>query len=285
MLLDWLRPRVPAPPPSPPVAVTPPSPPPVVTPPTPTTPPTVPAPANPPPVPTPLRLPAAVLDFGHTGGWWKLQYAPNPPNSLFTEVKTPAELALFERAPYFHTVRDVDGLEAVQFQVHSGAATSPGSTYPRSELRELKNSKGDLAAWDATHGVHELIIDGRILWTPDAKPNVVIGQIHDSKNDLIEVCPDKAGDGLKIICRVLGSSEHIPIVSASYKPGEKYRLMIRAQNGFTSVFWNNLVNPVLITAKVISKDCYFKCGNYLNSHADDAAVLITRISVNHSNVR
>lgn len=229
----------------------------------------------------PLRLPAAVLDLEHTGGWWKLQYAPNPPNSAFTEVKTPAALALFERAPYFCTVRDPDGIEAVQFQVHSGAATSSGSTYPRSELRELKNSKGDEAAWDATKGVHELIIDGRILWTPNAKPNVVIGQIHDSKNDLIEVCPDKTSSGLRMICRVLGSSTDVPILSASYKPGEKYRLMIRAKDGFTSVFWNNMTNPVVTTAKVRSKDCYFKCGNYLNSHADDAAVLITRISVRH----
>ena len=63
--------------------------------------------------------------------------------------------------------------------------TTSGSSYPRTELREMNGAK--LAAWSNTQGTHTLTVRQAVTALPAAKPDVVTAQIHDAEDDVMEV--------------------------------------------------------------------------------------------------
>ncbi len=64
----------------------------------------------------------------------------------------------------------------VVFTAGTGGATTSGSQYPRSELREMFGS--EKASWDGSKGRHTMEIVQAITETPGEKPDVIAGQIH-----------------------------------------------------------------------------------------------------------
>lgn len=208
---------------------------------------------------------------------FKLQYATNQPGSVFKEL-SPAEIkAGASKPPYFC----VDGM-GVRFQVEVDAKTTSGSKYARSELREC-NTDGSLAGWDSSKGTHWMLVEGTWDHIPPGKPNLVGAQIHDAKNDRLEVLTDKKG----VIVRVNGSSSGQPLLAPSVKAGDKYQILAVVNSGKVDVYYNDLTKPK-VSFKLSAKGCYFKAGAYVNCSAKDAgsskeygAVVMTRLSVGH----
>ena len=93
----------------------------------------------------------------------------------------PAKLADYS-SKWFHANSDKDG---IVFTANVGGVTTSGSSYPRTELREMNGSK--LAGWSNTQGTHTLTVRQAVTALPAAKPDVVTAQIHDSEDDVLEV--------------------------------------------------------------------------------------------------
>ena len=74
-----------------------------------------------------------------------------------------------------------------------GARTSSNTKYPRTEFREMKADGTSLAAWDTTRaGTHRMRWRYRVLQMPPGKPQLCVGQIHDSNDDIAMVRLDSA---------------------------------------------------------------------------------------------
>ncbi|HEY0616101.1 MAG TPA: polysaccharide lyase family 7 protein, partial [Kribbella sp.] len=91
--------------------------------------------------------PAGVLELTN----WKLTL-PTGSEGKPAEVKQP-ELADYAKDPYFV----VEG-KGVRFRAPVDGVTTSGSSYPRSELREMTNDGQEKADWSSTSGTHTLIV-------------------------------------------------------------------------------------------------------------------------------
>jgi poly(beta-D-mannuronate) lyase len=144
--------------------------PPVIPPVIPPTPPTTPSPGN-------ATYPAQVLDLTN----WKVTLPTGKPGSP-TEITQPA-LATYTDANFCVST---DSPTGVVFTAACGGVTTSGSSYPRSELREMSGKS--LAAWGSNDGLtHTMDFTGALLMSPIVKPQVVVGQVHDASDDVIEI--------------------------------------------------------------------------------------------------
>src|SRR5689334_2747063 len=142
-----------------------------------------PAPPPPPsavPAPTPApagtaQVPGQLLDLTN----WKLTL-PTGREGKPEEIEEPA-LSSFTN----NFFRLNDGRDGVVFTANAGGVTTSGSSYPRSELREM--SGPELASWSNTTGTHTLRLREAVTQLPKVKPHVVAAQIHDAEDDVIEV--------------------------------------------------------------------------------------------------
>ncbi len=220
-------------------------------------------------------LPAKVLDLSH----WKLTVPVARGGSEHaTEIGQP-QLALFQdRTTFFVDPR----AKAVVFRASCGGATTKGSKYPRSELREMTGSAGDTPATWATNdeGVHTLTASLAVTHVPASKPQVVCAQIHDAKDDLLMIRLE--GHKLFVERNETGDVELDP----NYAFGAPFDLKIQAGGGRVQV-WHNGARK--LDWEQSRKGCYFKAGCYTQSNvkkgdAPDAygEVMIRRLSVTHS---
>lgn len=99
-----------------------------------------------------------------------------------TEIKWPQLACHWDR--YFYVVRDTRG-DAVAFRAWCNGATTEGSDYPRSELREMRGTS--LASWDTRKGTHTLDLRAAIDRLPENRPHAVIAQIHGPDDDVVRV--------------------------------------------------------------------------------------------------
>ena len=76
-------------------------------------------------------------------------------------------------------------MNTVAFVCPATGVTTSGSSYPRSELREMNGS--NLASWSNKAGYHRMEVHEAFMHLPTKKPEVVGGQIHDADDDIIEV--------------------------------------------------------------------------------------------------
>jgi hypothetical protein len=122
----------------------------------------------------PCGYPAHVLDLS---GWKLTQGAPQ-------EVTQP-NLGHYGSTPWFSSTPNCDG---VTFRAPVNGATTSGSHYPRSELREM-SADGHQASWRSDVGTHTLVVNEAFTALPKAKPALVGAQIHGSKDDVTrEAC-------------------------------------------------------------------------------------------------
>jgi hypothetical protein len=154
--------------------------------------------------------PARILNINGqgsgAGGWWNLGIgfrssdpesgtAGHSPKAKHVDTD-PTPLETYNRPPYF--VPNADG-SAVQFEVFCHAGTSRGSHNPRSELREMTGkNKADRAAWDGSHGTHAMTGKTRVMQQATKRPGVVVAQIHDAKDDCIELMSTGASWVLRV---------------------------------------------------------------------------------------
>src|SRR6266511_3032166 len=131
-----------------------------------------------PPPPVVGILPSGVLNLTN----WKLTLPVDTAHAGSPDEITQPELNGFQDAQYFHVNDSGNG---VVFKAHCGGATTSGSGYPRSELREMNSNGSTKASWSTTSGTHTMEISQAVTHLPVVKPHVVVGQIHDAADDVI----------------------------------------------------------------------------------------------------
>lgn len=167
----------------------------------------------------------------------------------------PPELATYHDANFF---MDGDGWT---FVGPCDGVHTVHSKYPRSELRERSAPKID-AGWDITAGEHELVYEAAVLQLPKHKPEVVVGQIHDSKDDVLLIHLS----GKNLTARVGTMSV---LLDSHYMLGTRFRVTIGVKKGVISVRYRSptvdQLWPPIVKPKV-SGPCYFKVGCYTQSN-------------------
>ena len=219
-------------------------------------------------------LPSQLLDLSS----WKLTLpVAGDSGSSPREVKQP-ELAEFSLAPYF---RINDAGDAVVFRAPAGGFTTSGSSYPRSELREMTADGRELASWSTTEGTHTLILRQTITSQPVVKPHVVAGQIHDAEDDVLMI----RLEGTRLF--VERGGDEVGLLDANYALGTPMTVKLVASGGHVQIFYNDLTTPSVDVA-VSASGCYFKAGAYTQSNqskgdAPEAAgeVVIHSLDLSH----
>jgi hypothetical protein len=226
-------------------------------------------------------LPAQVLNLIN----WKLTLPIAQSDSDDPVEITQPELSKFSD-PYFKTNAAGTG---VVFQADVGGATTSGSAYPRSELREMTDGGTQLASWSTSSGTHVMTVREASTHLPVAKPQVVMAQIHDASDDIIEVLADgsrSSGKGTYSICVRYNGSTQSPCLDNSYTSGTPFTLTLKASGGQITVAYNG---RTVLTFSNDTSGCYFKAGAYTQSNPSkgdepDAygQVVIYNLTVSHT---
>jgi hypothetical protein len=183
--------------------------------------------------------PSQVLDLQS----WKI----NLPTG--NQQVTQPQLASFHDAAFM-------AVTAVQFTAPCGGEPQPGSSYPRSELREM-NPDGSLAAWSSTSGGHTLELTQRITHLPVVKPQLICAQIHSDTAYLIMIELDANSLYVRYRDSVAG------YLDRHYQLGTFFDLRITAAGGSVDVFYNGVHK---VRQAMAEGNCYFKAGCYVQSN-------------------
>lgn len=202
--------------------------------------------------------------------------------------------------PEFLTYQDewfwMDAEGHLHFRVRADGDTTSGSSYPRTELREMKLPNGlEKAAWSTAVGKHTLTMRARVRKIPPVKPEMSVAQIHTGSDDLFQAL-FRLGKGL--VMRWRGTTDSKPLL-ASLGIDEWFNLkcFVESVNGIPRVktYANKLptmdfTGAVKIHDKAPGKiaGCYWKAGNYLQTNvskgeAPDAEgwLEIAELSIKH----
>lgn len=187
------------------------------------------------------------------------------------------QLATYSIDPWF---RAADDCAAVQFRAAVNGVTTSGSSYPRSELREMSGSAK--ASWSSTSGTHTMVVDQAITAAPNQHPNVVAGQIHDSEDDVSVF----RLEGTRLY--VTKDDDKHTLVDGDYRLGTRFRAKFEVRDGVIKVYYNDVLKATI--AKKFS-GAYFKAGAYTQANcgksspcgdANYGEVKIYGLSVTHS---
>lgn len=199
-------------------------------------------------------LPSQILNLAN----WKLTLPLNSSGGLggdAAEILQP-QLASYCNSPYFV----VNG-SGVQFRAPVNGATTSGSSYPRSELREMTNNGSALASWSTTSGTHTMFIDQAITTVPATKKHVVAGQIHDPSDDVITVRLEYP----KLFVDHNGVAGNT--LTTNYVLGTRFTVKFEASGGQIRVYYNGSATPN-DTLSRSGSGMYFKAGDYTQSNCD-----------------
>lgn len=194
----------------------------------------------------PASTPATVLDLAN----WKLTLPVETSRSGNPdEIKQP-ELGWFTQSPHFELNNQKNG---VIFRANVEGATTKGSSYPRSELREMTDSGKQLASWSSFSGTHTMFIKQAITHLPVVKSEVVAGQIHDASDDVIMI----RLNGKRLF--VEGSRQVIGELDPTYNLGTTFSVKIVASDGRIKVYYNDVQKVDYVKS---GQGYYFKAGCY-----------------------
>jgi Alginate lyase/Fibronectin type III domain len=193
------------------------------------------------------------------------------------QIKQPRLLTYTDKNFFVNPTAD-----GVVFTAGVGGATTPGSKYPRSELREITPS-GALAAWSVASGIHTMTITGSIDHLPVNKPQVVAAQIHgeDTFTFILmasgycsaTTCGDPryaniAKGTVQLVTKENGDRSSA-VVDPDYALGTRYTVTIQvAAGGATTITYRNLASGYTSTRSFTmtsTEGQYFKAGCYTQS--------------------
>ncbi len=226
---------------------------------------------EPPPAP-PAKLPSKVLDLS----LWKLTLPVAGQGSKHAREITQPGLATFTDAAFFHIAADGAG---VVFRAPADGATTKGSRYPRSELREMRDAKKG-ASWATDDGIiHRMEVTLAVLQLPEKKPHVVCAQIHDANDDVMMIRVE--GRRMFVERNKTGNV----LLKENYRPGDPVRLKVEAGGGSIRVWCDD---RLAMTWETRAEGCYFKAGCYTQSNPSKGdrgqsagTVLISQLRVSH----
>src|SRR5580704_117299 len=169
----------------------------------------------------------------------------------------------YTNAPYFYTGSD----GAMVFWAPINGATTSGSSYPRSELRELLNTNDTSVDW-TPYGTHILDAQVKVLQVPTSTKKVIIGQIHGYSGAALPTVKVEFGNNtvyatVKTNSNDDGSDFVFPSVSSALSNSITYE--IKLVNGLVTIVINNKTNSMNIfqTDPNYTNDTqYFKAGDY-----------------------
>jgi PKD repeat protein len=169
----------------------------------------------------------------------------------------------YTNAPYFYT--GTDG--AMVFWAPINGATTGGSSYPRSELRELIATNNTGVNW-IPYGTHILNAQCKVLQVPPTTKEVIIGQIHGYSGDALPTVKVVYDNGkihgtVKTNSTDDGSDYDFPDVSSGLSNTITYT--IELVNGLVSVAINGITNSYNIFQSdptYTNETQYFKAGDY-----------------------
>lgn len=217
------------------------------------------APASQTPTPTNTTSPTTVQSVQATNSSkpfditnWKLTL-PIGESEKPTEILQP-ELANFAIDPWFAVVSG-----ALRFRAAVNGVTTGGSSYPRSELREMTDGGKNRASWSSKSGKHTMFVDEAITAVPQVKKHVVAAQIHDSNDDVIVIRLELPN----LYINVDGKNKYT--LDSDYTLGERFNVRFEVSEGKTKVFYNGGSDPVFTLDKGYS-GAYFKAGAYTQSN-------------------
>ena len=243
---------------------------------TPTTTPTPPPPPPPPPAApaagsgrTASKFPAELIDTKE----WYLTLPTGKEGS--PDTVEGSELANYH-SKFFELTQARDG---IVFTANAGGATTSGSHYPRSELREMNGE--EKASWDGRKGTHVMELDQAITKTPDAKPDVIAGQIHGTSDDLMQIHLS----GKELTVKYADGKKKVSL-DDDYQLGTRFKVKIESSGGHVKVWYNGQQKADL---PISTSTSYFKAGAYVNSNTSkgekssaEGQVVIYNVDVKHS---
>lgn len=211
-------------------------------------------PAEPPPspIPAPAGFPADIFGRG-----WKLTL-PVGDGRKAMEIRQPALAGYTSRWCELNPDR-----RSVIFRAPHGAATTPGSSNPRSELREMNADGTRELYWSVTSGRHRMDIELAFNRTTKIKPDLVGAQIHGSDDDITVLRLE--GTRLWITS---GDTSHGHLLTANYRLGEPIAFGFDVEGGRVRYTYQG--RPVPYEVKTTDGECYFKTGAYVQSNAKTA---------------
>lgn len=161
---------------------------------------------------------------------------------------------------------------SVVFRAHAGGATTGGSNYPRSELREMWPYYQS-AAWSNTSGTHSLFVEQAVTALNLDRKHIVVGQIHDA--DSYEVFYRLEDTKLYIQSKntdfeQLGSQPRTKkrLIDGNYTLGKRFTIEFVSAQGKTDMYYNGTLVATMV--QNIS-GAYFKAGAYLQASCTYAA--------------
>ncbi|MES2431979.1 MAG: polysaccharide lyase family 7 protein [Bacteroidota bacterium] len=195
--------------------------------------------------------PADVLDLTN----WKLNL---PIDANGTQTGTSVEikqvlLDTFTNALYYHNNNDNTG---VVFMANTGGATTSGSGYPRSELREMTSNGMVNASWSSSSGTHTMEIEQAVMHLPDVKKHIVVGQIHDAEDDVIVF----RLEGTKLFMDHNGDDG--VVLDNNYVLGTRFKVKMLVSNNNVYSYYNDVLKE---TYPISFSGAYFKAGSYVQS--------------------
>ncbi|NUT93725.1 MAG: family 16 glycosylhydrolase [Saccharothrix sp.] len=196
--------------------------------------------------------PADVLDLSN----WYVGL-PIGEDEAPTNVYQPA-LATYKTDPWFTTTPDC---AAVRFRAAVDGVTTSGSSYPRSELREMNGTAK--ASWSSTSGTHTMVVDQAITALPDDKPHVVAGQIHDASDDVSVF----RLEGTKLYV-TNGDTSHYKLVTDNYALGTRFQAKFVVGGGQIKAYYNGVLQTTI--SKSFSGG-YFKAGAYTQANCTNSS--------------
>ena len=217
--------------------------------------------------------PADVLDLAN----WKVTL-PVGDEEEPAEVEQP-ELATFTAQPWFVPTEDCTG---VRFRSAVDGVTTGGSSYPRSELREMTGDGSDEAEWSTSDGTHTMVVNEAITHLPNDKPHVVAGQIHGGDDDLTVF---RLQDTKLYVTNGDDSTYHL--VTDEYVLGTPFEAKFVAHDGQIDAYYNGELET---TIEVDSSTAYFKVGAYTQANCDNSdpcdeanygEVVVDSVTVSH----
>ena len=168
--------------------------------------------------------------------------------------------------------------DGVVFTANTSGATTSGSHYPRSELREMNGSQK--ASWDGRKGRHTMEIVQAITETPKSKPDVIAGQIHGTTDDLMQIHLS----GSRLTVKYADGKKYVDL-DPNYKLGTMFAVKIESAGGRVKVWYNGQLKADL---PIWTATSYFKAGVYTNSNpskgdrSGEGQVVIRSLSVQHA---
>ena len=186
-----------------------------------------------------------------------------------------SELANYH-SKFFELTQAHDG---IVFTANAGGATTSGSHYPRSELREMNGE--EKASWDGRKGTHVMELDQAITKTPEAKPDVIAGQIHGTSDDLMQIHLS----GKELTVKYADGKKKVSL-DDDYQLGTRFKVKIESSGGHVKVWYNGQEKADL---PISTSTSYFKAGAYVNSNTSkgekssaEGQVVVYNVDVKHS---